>query len=816
MKIVVVGGVAGGATFAARMRRLDEKAQIVIFERGEYISFANCGLPYHIGGAIPKRDSLVVQTPEGMRQRYAIDVRTRQEVVGIDREKRQVQVIDHRTGSSYAEGYDVLVLSPGAMPIVPPGIESSRVFTLRTMDDMDRIIHAVQKAEKGRAVIVGGGFIGLEMAENLRRRGFEVTIVDMAEQVMLNLDREMAAIVQRHLRSKGVRLVLKDGIVGVRDEAGEAQVKLSSGRTVEADIVILSIGVRPEATLAREAGLELGPRGGIKVDSQFRTSDPHIYAIGDVAEVPEFGTEGSTWVPLAGPANRQARLLADVIAGRKVHYDGVQGTAIAKVFDLSVATVGKNERALKREGRPYRVSITHTNSHAGYYPGASQMSIKLIFGDAGEILGAQIVGCDGVDKRIDTIATTMRLGGTVYDLSRLELAYAPPFSSAKDPVNIAGYVASNILQEDVFTVQWHEVAGLDPEDTVLLDVREPAEVQMGSIPGGINIPLGQLRQNLDKLPRDKRIVVYCQVGLRAYVAARILTQNGFSRVYNLSGGYKTYHSVIQDQEQGEECCPAGGGVSGEVLKPAESATTGPTLKVDACGLQCPGPIVQLHQTMKELAEGDTVEITATDPGFMNDVKAWCDGTGNALLYTRKEDNRYVALIKKGGTDQKLKENGGQVGLDKTLVIFSDDLDRAIASFVIANGAAAMGRKVTMFFTFWGLNVLRRQPKAPVEKGTLDRMFGMMMPRGSRYLGLSKMNMLGIGPRLMRHVMNKKHIASLEELIEQAKKAGVRLVACQMSMDVMGIKPQELIDGVEIGGVATYLAAAERANVNLFI
>lgn len=818
-KILVVGGVAGGATFAARMRRLDEKATIVMFERGEYISFANCGLPYHIGGVIPKREHLLVQTAEGMRQRYNIDVRTRHEVLRIDRTARKVEVLDHSTGRRYMEEYDVLVLCTGAAPLLPAALEGPRSYVLRSMNDMDRIIQAVAGLEAGSpVVIVGGGFIGLELAENLHKRGLSVTIVEMAEQVMLNLDREMAALVHRHLRSKGVALILNDGVSRVEHGEHDAIVRLSSGHQLKAKAVVVAIGVRPEAGLAREAGLQLGPRGGILVDSCFRTSDPHIYAIGDVAEVPEFGGGGNTWVPLAGPANRQARLLADIIAGRSVKYSGVQGTMIAKVFDLVVAAVGKNERTLKREGRSYKVSITHSNCHAGYYPGATQLSIKLIFDDDGKILGAQVVGQEGVDKRIDVLATAMRLGATVYDLAGLELAYAPPFSSAKDPVNIAGYVASNILDGDVQVIQWHEIPQLDREQTVLLDVREPAEVEMGMIEGAINIPLGQLRQNLHRLPRDKQIVVYCQVGLRAYIACRILVQNGFTAVKNLSGGYRTYEAVISDLK-----CPNqySGGSPSHVIQGASAtgvsagaSSGGRTLKLDACGLQCPGPILQLHEAMKQLSEGDVVEVLATDPGFLNDVKAWCERTGNCLLEVHQEEGRYTAVIKKGSG--KAAAAPSTVGQDKTIIVFSNDLDKVIASFVIANGAAAMGRKVTMFFTFWGLNVLRRPEPVAAKKGLLDRMFGMMMPRGTRKLGLSKLNMLGIGPRLIRHVMRRKNIASLEELIEQAKRAGVRLVACQMSMDVMGIRPEELIDGVEIGGVATYLAAAELSDVNLFI
>jgi len=555
-KAVIVGGVAGGATVAARLRRLNERMRIVLLERGEHVSFANCGLPYHIGRVIPQRDSLLVQTPEAMRSRFDIDVRTYNEVVKIDRVARKVLVRDLKSGQSYEEAYDVLVLAPGASPLRPriPGIESPRVHTLRSMADMDRIIEALEQVERGCAVVVGGGFIGLEMAENLQRLGCSVTIVEMAEQVMPNLDVEIAAVVHHHLRENGVALILGDRVARFQDTGAGTVVTLQSGREVSAGIIILAIGVRPEAALAKEAGLDTGPRGGILVNSRFGTQDPHIFAIGDAAEIVQPGG-GTKWMPLAGPANRQARLLADHLSGRDVEYRGAQGTSIAKVFDLVVASTGSNERTLREQGSDPLVSITHSNSSAGYYPGASTITIKLIFDRRGEILGAQVVGRQGVDKRIDVLATAMTLGATVRDLAGLELAYAPPFGSAKDPVNIGGYVATNILDGDMPVAHWDEVERAQAGSPVILDVREPAEWKAGHIEGALHIPLDRLRGRLGDLPKDQDIIVYCRVGQRAWTATRILSQNGF-KVRNLAGGWLTYETVVSDREKRKGELPA--------------------------------------------------------------------------------------------------------------------------------------------------------------------------------------------------------------------------------------------------------------------
>jgi NADPH-dependent 2,4-dienoyl-CoA reductase/sulfur reductase-like enzyme/rhodanese-related sulfurtransferase len=544
-RVLIVGGVAGGASTAARIRRLSEDAQIVLFERGEHISFANCGLPYHIGNVIRERDRLLVQTPERMSKRFRIDVRTRSEVLRIDREKRSVTVQDLAGGKEYAEPYDALVLSPGAEPIRPniPGIDAQRVFTLRSMTDMDAIKKVVDEEHPTRAVVVGGGYIGLEMTEALAERGLQVCLVELESQVMGTVDAEMAFPLHQELDAHGVELLVNTGVTEIRETAGKGlEVRLSDGGARQADLVLLSVGVRPEVNLAREARLTIGSRGGIVVNERMQTSDPNIYAVGDAVEVVDFVGGTPALIPLAGPANRQGRITADNICGRHSAYHHTQGTAICKVFDLAVAVTGLNEKALKRAGRRYEKVYVHPAHHAGYYPGASQMSLKLLFDPQdGKILGAQAVGVSGVDKRIDVLAVAMRAGMTVRDLRDVELCYAPPFGSAKDPVNYAGFVASNVMAGDMRICHVEDVA--EPGDhKLLLDVRSPREFKAGTIPGAVNVPLDTLRDHLDELPRDTKLLVLCQVGLRGYLACRILNQAGFS-CRNLTGGYKTYCAV---------------------------------------------------------------------------------------------------------------------------------------------------------------------------------------------------------------------------------------------------------------------------------
>ena len=546
MKIVIIGGVAGGASAAARLRRLDEGAEIVLFERGGHISFANCGLPYYIGGAIPDRESLLLQTPASMEARFRVDVRVQTEVLKIDRARKVVSVRSEATGEEYDEPYDKLLISTGASPVRPPfpGADLPEVFTLRNMEDCDRIHDYVALKRPERALVVGGGFIGVEMAENLVHSGIRVSLAEMADQILAPLDYEMACILHRHMRKKGVDLKLGTSLQAVEQGEDGLICRLGDGTAETFDMVLLAIGVRADNGLAREAGLELGFKGTIEVDPYMRTSDPDILAVGDVIEVEDYVSHLPASVPLAGPANRQGRLAAGTIAGRPEAYEGTLGTMVCKVFDYTAGATGNNEKQLKSQGRKYDKVYVHPGSHAGYYPGGSTISLKLLFDpDSGLILGAQAVGQEGVDKRIDVIATAMHGRMTVFDLEKLELSYAPPFSSAKDPVNMAGFTAANVIKGDVEQIFIEDLDGLDPEKDLLVDIRTPDEYAGGTIGDAVSIPLDEIRDRLDEFPRDKRIVLFCRAGLRGYIGCRILMQHGFQKVCNLSGGYLTWAPV---------------------------------------------------------------------------------------------------------------------------------------------------------------------------------------------------------------------------------------------------------------------------------
>jgi len=814
MNYLIIGGVAGGATVAARLRRMDEKANIILFERGKYVSYANCGLPYYIGDTINNREKLFVQTAKGFTDRFRIDIRTEQEVTAIRPDKKEVEIKNLSTGETYTETYDKLVLSPGAEPLRPgiEGIGSKKIFTLRNVPDTDTIKNYVNTENPKRAIVVGGGFIGLEMAENLYDLGIQVDVVEMANQVMAPLDFSMAAIVHRQLTDKGVGLHLEDGVSRFEEKDGGVTVHLRSGKQIATDMVLLSIGVRPETKLAKDAGLAIGERGGIAVNDYMQTSDADIYALGDAVEVRHLVTGQPALIPLAGPANKQGRIVADnIVFGNKEKYPGSIGTSIAKVFDLTVAAAGANAKLLQRNNIPYISSYTHGASHAGYYPGAVPLSIKILFApENGKLLGAQIVGFNGVDKRIEMLAQVIQRGGTVHDLAELEHAYAPPYSSAKDPVNMAGFVAENILNKKSRIIQWRELAEL-PADTIRIDVRTHDEYKLGTIPGFINIPVDELREHLDELPKEKPIVVTCAVGLRGYLAYRILVQNGFKHVRNLSGGYKTWSvatAPIKEIVSHKPEIP-------ESTSYENSDSQINLLKVDACGLMCPGPVMQLKKNYEALKIGEQLQITATDQAFGKDVTSWCKMTGAELVALENKNGVVAATIRKQEKTASCEISRNNAD-NKTLIVFSDDLDKALASFVIANGAASTGKKVTMFFTFWGLNVIKKQHKPTVTKDIFGKMFGWMLPTHSGKLKLSKMNMGGAGSWMMRLIMKRKRIDSLESLIQQAIDNGVEMIACTMSMDVMGVQKEELMDNVTLGGVASYLERAEEANVNLFI
>ena len=814
-RIVIVGGVAGGASAAARARRLSEDAQITIFERGEYISFANCGLPYYIGGEIAERERLLVQTPEAMRKRFRIDVRINTEVVGIDRENKQVVARGIEHGVETHQPYDELIISPGADPIKPPlpGINSDLVHTLRNLADTDAIKELVDQKSPSRVVVVGGGYIGLEMAEALINRGIKVTLVEMMEQVMGPVDPEMAYPIHQCLRLHGVDLRLKTSVDGFSQDGETLHVKLSTGEVVECGLAVLAIGVRPEVKLAKDAGLNIGERGGIAVDKNMRTNDPHIFAVGDAVEVTDFVSQTQALIPLAGPANRQGRIAADNAFGRNSEYKDTQGTAICKIFELAIGMTGMSEKLAKKLNRNCEKVYIHPASHAGYYPGAHPISLKLLFDpEDGKILGVQAVGADGVDKRIDVIAVAIRAGLTVYDLEEMELCYAPPFGSAKDPVNYAGFVAANVLKGDSSLCHVPEI--INPtENQIVIDVRNPQEVETGMIPKAENIPLDELRDRLDEIPKDKELLVYCQAGLRGYLACRILSQKGFT-CKNLTGGYKTYKAFMEiaDKEQLEtkEMRDDTGSAPPSVGK--KELPESPVQTIDAVGLQCPGPIMKLKEVIDSVNPGEMVTLMTSDPGAPGDIGGWANSTGNKLINVEIKNGVYHASVLKTA-----KKQGARVSTKKkSIIVFSGDFDKAMAAFIIANGAASMGSEVTLFFTFWGLNVLRRPEEVKVSKNLIESMFGKMMPRGAGKLSLSNMNMGGMGTKLIKSIMKQKNVDSLPLLIEKAQKAGVRLVACAMSMDLMGIKKEELIDGVEFGGVASYLNTAEEGNVNLFI
>ncbi|AJG99098.1 pyridine nucleotide-disulfide oxidoreductase [Clostridium beijerinckii] len=825
-KIIIVGGVAGGASTAARLRRLDENVDIIMVEKGEYISFANCGLPYYIGETIDERGKLIVQTVEEMSSKFNLDIRNLNEVISIDKENKKVKIKNYRTNEEYEETYDILVLSPGAAPLKPaiPGInECDNLFTLRNIPDTDKIKSYVDNNKPKHVTVIGGGFIGLEMAENLHARGIDITLVEAGEQVMAPLDIEMASIIHEHLIDKNVELILKDGVSAF--ESKGKKIILSSGKEITTDMIILSIGVKPETTIAREANLNLNERGAIVVDKFMKTSDPSIYALGDAVEVMDFVNKKPTMIPLAWPANRQGRIVADNICGKNTEYKGTLGSSVAKVFDYTVATTGNNEKILKRLGIAYETIHIHPGSHAGYYPGSFPIAFKLLFDPkSGKIFGAQGVGLDGVEKRIDVLSAAIKGNFTVFDLQDFEPCYAPPYNSAKDPVNMLGYYASNIIEGFEKTIQWNEIDKLDKEKSLIIDVREEFELVTGGFDNSIHIPLGQLRSRLNEIPKDKNIYVTCQVGLRGYVACRILEQNGI-RCANIDGGVKAYLYVKRAEESIKNQYENNEEIKDEVavmkLEDLDITEINANTTLNACGLQCPGPIKRVFEEIKKMEDGNILEVKASDPGFTKDIKSWCDSTGNTLLKSEfdNKEKAFIAYIQKG-TAAALRKNASSPNVVEkngaTLVVFSGDLDKAIASFIIATGAASMGKEVTMFFTFWGLNILKSADKPSVSKDMMEKMFDVMLPAHTGKLPLSQMNMMGMGPAMIKQIMKRHNVDNLETLIKNAIDMGVKVVACSMSMDLMGIKKEEFIDGVEIGGVASYLGATEDSGLNLFI
>ncbi|KAF0093191.1 MAG: FAD-dependent pyridine nucleotide-disulfide oxidoreductase [Puniceicoccaceae bacterium 5H] len=815
LRLVIVGGVAGGASTAARARRLCENAEITLIERGPDVSFANCGLPYYIGGEIQDRSRLAVQTPQSLQEMLNLQVHTRTEVVAIDRQHKTVRVRNLEDAQERELPYDKLLLAPGASPVRPPlpGIDHPQIHTLRNLADMDRIKNAATDAAS--VTIIGAGFIGLEVAEQMVHLGKQVRVVEMQPQVLAQMDREMVRPLEDELRQHGVELVLGDGIASFADDSGKVRATLKSGRELESDVVLLSIGVRPESQLAKDAGLELGARGHITVNEFQQTSDPDIYAVGDVVETAEPILGERTAIPLGGPANRQGRTAADHIFRPDLvnPYPGSLGTAIVRVFDFAAGVTGYTEARLKQADHPYETVTVTDYAHASYYPGAQHLTLKIVWDPKdGCLLGAQAVGAEGVDKRLDVLATALRARLTIDDLCHLELSYAPPFGSAKDVINIAGFAATNLRDGLNRRIELDDLDG-----ATLLDVRPAAMAEIQPIPGARSIPLGELRNRLDELDRSKPVATICNLGKMSYFGARILSQNGFES-YSVTGGAK----VNLPKEPAPASSPPAKPAPAPQPKaeaPAASAEEEPALRLDASGLACPGPIMRVKNAVDELEAGQVLEVSVTDSGFLQDFPAFCRSQGHELIFVEKREGKVVGRLRKQGqtADAPAQTAAPAQRKGTTLVVFSQDLDKALASLVIANGALAMGKEVTLFFTFWGLNVLRKDHAPAVAGKTfMDKMFGWMMPRGVNRLPLSNMHMGGMGTALMKHRMASKNLPNLPDLLDSARQSGARLVACSMSMEAMGIRAEELIDGVEVGGVADFLAATEDSAASLFV
>ena len=784
IKVVIIGGGACGASCAARLRRLNEKAKITILEKTNEISIANCGLPYYISDVINQREKILVSTMQKFKSLFNIDVCLNTEVIEINPQEKFVI-----TNSATKLNYDKLVLAQGASPIVPEfkGMNKEKVFSVRTLNDADKIKKYVKENNSKNVVVVGGGFIGVEVAENFCHLGLNTTLIELSDQILAPVDEEIAVIAQNEMKEHGVNLILSDGVDSFEDN----KIILKSGKKTDFDIVIMAIGVKPEISLAQKAGLKTNK--GIIVNEFLQTSNENIYAGGDNVEVKDFVSQTNTVIPLAGPANRQGRIIADNICSIKSSYKNSQGTSVVKVFSLTVASCGNNEKQLKLKNIPYLKTFIYSRSHAGYYPDSNLVLFKLLFNTEDKILGIQAIGASGVEKRVDVVSSIMRNNGTIREMLDSELCYAPPYSSAKDPVNILGMVADNILKGFIKPAFFEDL-----KDSFIIDVRPEISYKTNTVKNAINIPAEQIRERLSEIPKDKKVVLFCVTGYTSYIASRILLQNGFNNVYSLVGGFEFYREYTRKVDV----------TKNSLISQNNIEQNKEIIKIDATGLQCPGPILKVAQNLKTAKQGTTFQIISTDRGFKSDIGAWCETTGNTLLNLVQQDNKIIATVCKG-KGNTVENKVVSKGNGQTIVVFSNDLDKALASFIIANGAKASGKDVTMFFTFWGLNILRK-------KGFMDAMFGFMMPKGAKKLTLSKMNFGGLGTLMMKSVMKDKNISTLTELMSQAQQSGVKFIACKMSMDVMGIKEEELIDGVEIGGVAKYIAESNNANSNLFI
>lgn len=813
-KILIIGGVAGGASAAARLRRLNEEDQIIMFEKDEYISFANCGLPYYIGDVITEREKLLVQTVEGMAARFNLDIRNWSEVTQINKEHKEVTVYNHKTKKTYTENYDVLILSPGASPFVPPfpGLETAKnIYTLRNLEDTDKIKEIVDKKPK-HVTVIGGGFIGVEMAENIANLGIETTLVERNNTIMsAPFDQEMAAILQSEMSVNGVEVLTNTEVSKIENDG--KTIVFKDDKKIDTEIIIMAIGVRPNTKLAQDAGLEIGSTRGILVNEQLQTSDESIFAIGDAIEVKHLVSGKPTYIPLAWPANRQGRIVADYINGKPINYKGTLGSSVLKVFNCVAAATGLTESKARQLGYNVETATIHRGNHAGYYPNSTNITLKLVFNpETGQIFGAQGIGGEGTEKRIDVIATAIIGNLHVEDLETLELCYAPPFSSAKDPVNILGYVAHNSMINPIKMIKYDQIDEIVKNGALLIDVRTEMEYELGHIEGSKNIPIDVLRSNMNQMPKDKETPIYitCQVGQRAHLATQLLYNLGYKNLYNLAGGYKTYISYKEGSN------PKVKGVMQTNMKESNAQYT-ISKEIDAKGLQCPGPILETYKAINEVNDGEIVAIESADFGYCNDIKSWCEKTGNTLLDVTYQNNTVRALVQKGNTALTTNSHISHQKEKATIVLFSGEYDKTMAAMIIALGAASMGQEVSVFCTFWGLNALKKEHfKEKLDKSTIEKMFGAMLPDSAKEMPLSKMNMAGMGKSMMLKVMKEKNVDSVESLMEQAREVGVKFIACTMSMDVMGIQKAELRDDVVYGGVASYIADSQQAGITLFI
>ena len=819
-KIVIIGGVAGGATTAARARRLSENVEITILEKGPYVSFANCGLPYHIGDEITDRSKLLVHTPNSLGKLLNINVKINNEAVKVDNTRNIVIVKDKSTGEMVEYPYDKAVLCTGSVPVkLPiPGIDLPNIYQLRTIPDMDAIIAKLKTSSS--AIIVGAGFIGLEVVEALiLKRLKRVILIEAANRVLPLMDEEMTIPILKELQRNGVEVIISDRVTKfTQNDNGTIKATLSTGKEYESDFVMVSTGVVPDSKLAQDAGLKTANNKAIIVNQWMQTSDPNIYAVGDSVQTPSRLIPGieNTWIPLAGPANRQGRIAAEhMMYGEEADtYRGSIGTAIVRVFDLVAASTGISEWQAKRANRNYATVTVTAPNHASYYPNATPITLKVLWDkDSGKIIGAQAFGIEGVDKRIDIIATSIISGSTIDDLAHLELCYSPPFGSARDIVNIAGFAGQNI-----------RFGLLDPtnelnKDCVLLDVRDKASVQLAPLKSELNaqnIPLSHLRSKLNDLDKSKTITTICNLGKSSYFASRVLAQAGFES-NSLVGGV-TLHPEILIESEYAPACP----------KPAASEKAAELAEVtlDACGISCPGPIMRTKETIEKLQPGQTLKVMATDAGFTRDFPAICRAMENVEFLGVSQSKGIITgtLRKKTEAQMANKKENAVVSSNNNvaIVVFSGDMDKVLAAMIIANGAVAMGGSAHLFFTFWGLNALRKEspPSASMNhetKSFVDKMMGSFMPKGMNHLQLSQMSMGGLGTWLMKKTMEKKHLPNLPDLLHDAQESKkVHFVACSMSMEALGISKEELIEECELGGVADFLQNASTCKTTLFI